>query len=233
MRAGVFLFLCLASPALAQTAPAGDHAPVPKPPLHICSDSVLKTIDSPVTLGFRITPEGTVGDVAVLQSSGSDSADQAAQSCVKTWTYEPAQRDGAAIEWQAHVTLHSEKVARTGDGRQDAAMTNVTPEIAKALDHFIHDMQGRCQVLYKTDARYGDRQRARNRVVVKRLADGHTDIAISQSSPVHGADDGARACAAYLIGKHDDLPLVFTVEIEIDWARYYDTGERGEHSRRR
>jgi TonB family protein len=57
------------------------------------------------TVGFKITREGTVSDVQVLQSSGRSDFDDAAVACAKQWRYAPPIRDGAPIEisWKAVV----------------------------------------------------------------------------------------------------------------------------------
>jgi protein TonB len=56
-------------------------------------------------VSFQITTEGSVKNVVVTQSSGSEELDQAAIECTGSWTYRPAQKDGHPIEiaWRADV----------------------------------------------------------------------------------------------------------------------------------
>ena len=58
-----------------------------------------------VTLAFKITPDGSVTDVSVAQTSGHDRLDQAAISCAQGWRYKPAMQNGQAVEvpWQTKV----------------------------------------------------------------------------------------------------------------------------------
>lgn len=222
LRFGVLLLLGMASAALAQTAAPADRAPVPKA-THTCSADALGVLPNPVEIAFRIAADGTVVQTAILQTSGSASADQAAVTCVKAWTYEPAMRGGTPVEWVARVTLQSSESRGTflyDERRQNTTMANVTPAMAKAFDRLIRDAQSRCQLLYPVFLEGSESPKARNRVVAKRFADGRVETSISMSSPEPKADERARQCVAYLIGRHDDLPPVFAVEIEIDWARY-------------
>lgn len=58
-----------------------------------------------VRVSFTITPDGSVSDPKVVESSGHDSLDQAALRCVPGWHYKPAMQNGAPVQttWQADV----------------------------------------------------------------------------------------------------------------------------------
>lgn len=53
-----------------------------------------------VILELLITAEGRVSDLKVSQSSGFPRLDQAALDAVERWRYEPARRNGVAIEYR-------------------------------------------------------------------------------------------------------------------------------------
>jgi protein TonB len=57
------------------------------------------------TVSFKIEPDGSVRDVAVVQSSGFPELDEAATPCVTTWQYKPAEQNGQPVEasWTAKV----------------------------------------------------------------------------------------------------------------------------------
>jgi protein TonB len=56
-------------------------------------------------LSFHIMTDGSVTNVAVAGSSGSERLDSAAVTCVGHWRYKPATQDGQAVEapWLANV----------------------------------------------------------------------------------------------------------------------------------
>ena len=49
-------------------------------------------------LAFTVSADGTVRDVKVAKSSGSDGLDDAAVDCVTKWHYRPAIKDGQLID---------------------------------------------------------------------------------------------------------------------------------------
>lgn len=53
--------------------------------------------NSTTTLQFEITPDGSVSDVSVKNSSGSQDRDAYVVECVKKWRYKPAMKDGVAV----------------------------------------------------------------------------------------------------------------------------------------
>ncbi len=57
------------------------------------------------TLSFHVTTDGSVNNVTVAKSSGSQRLDDAAVSCASRWRYKPATVDGNPVEreWQAAV----------------------------------------------------------------------------------------------------------------------------------
>jgi TonB family protein len=54
---------------------------------------------------FRIEPDGTVGDVSLTTSSGSDTLDAIAVRCVSRWLFFPAEQDHhpIAVDWNGWV----------------------------------------------------------------------------------------------------------------------------------
>lgn len=58
-----------------------------------------------VTVGFWITPEGTVRAPEVLDSSGFPDLDQQALECARNFHYRPAALDGKPVESPWRVTL--------------------------------------------------------------------------------------------------------------------------------
>ncbi len=57
------------------------------------------------TLAFHITTAGSVKDVSVVRSSGHDRLDQAAMTCVTSWRYKPAVKNGqsAEVPWKVQI----------------------------------------------------------------------------------------------------------------------------------
>jgi len=105
-RFGVAAFFVLALPyAGAQTPSSPQAAVIPPRPLgppHAC-DAFNPEGETagrpPATVQFRITKEGTVADPVIGKSSGNETLDQAAISCMLTWKYEPARRNGEAVDF--------------------------------------------------------------------------------------------------------------------------------------
>jgi periplasmic protein TonB len=58
-----------------------------------------------VQLELAIDSSGRVESARVLHSSGFPRLDEAAQSCVRRWRFQPAQRDGVAITWRLEHTI--------------------------------------------------------------------------------------------------------------------------------
>jgi len=67
--------------------------------------SVRLNEEGVTTLSFKVMTDGSVSNVAVAKSSGSDRLDNAAISCAGKWRYKPATQDGNPVEkdWQAAV----------------------------------------------------------------------------------------------------------------------------------
>jgi protein TonB len=78
---------------------------------HVCGGdfypevSVRLNEEGTATASFKVMADGSVSDVTVAKSSGSDRLDAATIKCVGHWRYKPATQDGAAVEtpWQAAV----------------------------------------------------------------------------------------------------------------------------------
>lgn len=101
------LFALLPAAALA-SAPISTPVSIGKP--HVCmqnypAESIRLGQQGRTTLSFHITPQGTVSNVVVTESSGFELLDQAAVACAAEWQYRPAMQDGQPVEvaWQAKV----------------------------------------------------------------------------------------------------------------------------------
>jgi TonB family protein len=96
-------------PPFAGYSPVVSPASIGKP--HFCDENrypvaALQTSTEGTTLlGFKITPEGSVENIVVLNSSGSPDLDEASVACAKQWLYRPASQNGVPIEvpWKAMV----------------------------------------------------------------------------------------------------------------------------------
>lgn len=101
--------------AVALLWPVHGHAqanvtpPIPRGGPHICSEYPFDALEGDVAgatiVAFTIMKDGTVKDVSVERSSGSDSLDEAALVCAARWLYVPAQANGQGIEvpWRAQI----------------------------------------------------------------------------------------------------------------------------------
>jgi protein TonB len=60
-----------------------------------------------VTLDIELRADGSVGEIAVAQSSGYPLLDEAARDTVKTWRHTPVKRDGVPVtRWaQQHLVF--------------------------------------------------------------------------------------------------------------------------------
>ena len=56
-------------------------------------------------LAFQVHADGTVDDVAVAKSSGSDGLDDAAADCVAKWHYRPGIKDGVLVDMPLKVSV--------------------------------------------------------------------------------------------------------------------------------
>jgi len=98
-----------------QAQPLMEHVrahsgPVPYGPAHVCLEdypaiSVRLGEQGTTRLAFRITTAGTVKDVRVEISSGSERLDSAAVACATQWRYQPAEENGRKVEvpWKAEI----------------------------------------------------------------------------------------------------------------------------------
>ena len=62
-------------------------------------------IEGVVVLKVVILFDGTVGDIEVLESSGRDDFDQAAEECVKQWKFKPAMQSGIRVTMAARISI--------------------------------------------------------------------------------------------------------------------------------
>ncbi len=74
-------------------------------------------------LSFTVSADGTVRDIKVAKSSGSDGLDDAAKDCVANWHYRPAVKDGELTDAPMTVKVAwglDDKDAKKGaDGEKD------------------------------------------------------------------------------------------------------------------
>lgn len=63
------------------------------------------------TLLVHVTPQGTVADITVRNSSGYDALDAAAVKCAQTWTFHPATQNGKPVD------AYDERTIRWSIGR--------------------------------------------------------------------------------------------------------------------
>jgi protein TonB len=78
---------------------------------HVCGGdyypevSVRLNEEGTATASFKVMPDGSVSNVTIAKSSGSDRLDAATIKCVGRWRYKPATQEGQAVEmpWQANV----------------------------------------------------------------------------------------------------------------------------------
>ena len=84
-------------------------------------------------LAFMVSADGTVRDVRIAKSSGSDGLDDAAVHCVSKWHYRPAVKDGQLVD--APMTV---KVAWNLDESEEKPNPDVqnTPDPAKKSGNF-------------------------------------------------------------------------------------------------
>jgi TonB family protein len=76
------------------------NLPPPYPP-----DAYQRGQQGRVVLEIRVTPEGTVASLHVIESSGVASLDQAALEAVRVWRFAPARRRGQAVEAVVNVPV--------------------------------------------------------------------------------------------------------------------------------
>ena len=62
-------------------------------------------VAGPTEVSFKVGIDGTVKDIAVTKSSGSQALDNVTLSCVAAWKYTPATKDGKPLEadWSEHM----------------------------------------------------------------------------------------------------------------------------------
>ncbi|HEY2070745.1 MAG TPA: energy transducer TonB [Rhizomicrobium sp.] len=104
-RLAAALFHLSVAPALAQTPPP---APPPSNPVpipitgHDC-ESPEKGMNIAPMLAFTVKADGTVGNLSLLQSTGTSTVDRAGLACAAKWTFKPAIQGGVpmAMAWKA------------------------------------------------------------------------------------------------------------------------------------
>jgi periplasmic protein TonB len=76
------------------------NLPPPYPP-----DAYQRGQQGRVVLEIRVTPDGTVVSLRIVESSGVASLDQAALEAVRAWRFEPARRRGQPVEAVVNVPV--------------------------------------------------------------------------------------------------------------------------------
>jgi len=92
---------CLGTPAeppLAITSHAVTVADYP-------ADSVRLREQGATRLSYLVLADGSVGQLKILNSSGSARLDEAATELVRKWRFKPAMQNGAAVTWQEIVNV--------------------------------------------------------------------------------------------------------------------------------
>jgi TonB family protein len=121
--------------AAAQTPPPASASPV-RALRHYCSpnsypqNAAMDGAEGETELGFHIESDGTVKDITVLQSSGSDELDKAAMSCVSSWVYRPATKNGRPIEvpWKTIVNWAISLGPNSGHAPKPTGSAHLCPE---------------------------------------------------------------------------------------------------------
>jgi TonB family protein len=99
---GALLLTGCETPGGAPAAPAAQHKPVP----HGCGRYGPHAHgDGNTRLSFVINIEGSIEDIAVIASSGSEEVDKASMGCATHWRYFPKTVDGTpvATKWSAEI----------------------------------------------------------------------------------------------------------------------------------
>ncbi|HEY1632323.1 MAG TPA: energy transducer TonB [Rhizomicrobium sp.] len=136
MLAGI-VFVSLAATAAPSVAPP---QPVTVRPAavgapHFCPEdhypvSALQTgTEGKTVMRFTITPQGSVADISVQESSGNAELDNASLVCAQTWQYRPATQDGVAVadNWVAQVVWRisvAQPYSRLAGGARDCLREN-------------------------------------------------------------------------------------------------------------
>ncbi len=88
-------------PVASSTAPVPIESPAPRYP----RDALRNGESGTVLLRVHVGPDGTTQAVDLVQGSGSRSLDRAATEAVKRWRFQPAQRNGEAVDGVVQVPI--------------------------------------------------------------------------------------------------------------------------------
>jgi len=93
--------------AAAAPAPAPDSEPVPVNRVQpdYPASAYRDRVEGTVLVGIVVDPEGRAGTVDLVRRSGNRELDRAAVDAVKQWTFEPAVRNGRAVEGRVEVPV--------------------------------------------------------------------------------------------------------------------------------
>lgn len=68
-------------------------------------DAVSRGLEGLVLLKVTVAEDGRVNAVEVVKSSGVRQLDESARDAVRSWQFQPARRDGKAVEWSARLPV--------------------------------------------------------------------------------------------------------------------------------
>jgi TonB family protein len=184
-----------------------DPAPVSSqgcPASLLPADGSLASSGRAASLFFHIRPDGTVRDVAVSRSSGSDGLDQLAIKCVSQWRYAPNGNSTRDILWESTVAISPDA---------GSAITAVT-DIAAPKEFGTRDA---C----RKPATISDTPSADTVVLADILPFGDvTNVRLLQSSGSSKLDDFALSCVPSLKftrAIHHGLVVSVTIPVRIVW----------------
>jgi periplasmic protein TonB len=95
-----------AAPALGAITPPGLADGIRNPTPDYPDEARQRGEQGVVGLLIRVTPNGTVEDVAVVASSGFPGLDNSAMRAVRRWRFRPAMRDGIPISGNIRTSIH-------------------------------------------------------------------------------------------------------------------------------
>lgn len=134
-----------------------------------------------IGMAFKITPTGTVSEVAVVRSSGNGDLDEAAKSCVRTWRYLPAQENGkpVAAAWNVEVVFKPEPPALVAGAELLPVMIEQDRKVCMQYPFWAlrHHAEGNTDIAYTV------------------VPDGSVSgITVTKTSGDKDLDDAAKAC---------------------------------------
>ena len=154
-----------------------------------------------VGMAVKITPTGAVSEVSVARSSGNSDLDEAAQSCVRTWRYLPAQENGKPVAktWTVEVSFKPEPPA-------------VAPELQPVL---IEQDRNAC-LRYPF---WAQRHHAEGNTTINYTVGtdgGVSQIVVAKPSGDDALDEAAKTCVSSF--KFRPVPAANAVSAQATWS---------------